>query len=517
MNNAVRGAGCEVWVLPLRMPVWIAVLAALLTAAPLAAQVVSGTYNPRDDQYRMLGLVRAQSEYERAEGALERARQLHDRELISTQELEDRRAAFERARVDYLQQSLAVATTAPHVAIERATKRRAADGRGEVHLTLRVMAAEGAESARFLEMLAPEVLTQLDPGTVSGLSVSLKAEPGPGGTIISQPYERRLPTLRAGRPATVAFHLLRDADEVVVSLQYADRVEERKVLLEMDASAEIVAVQSAQFSQEADLGGQAVYDLRLERFTSRDDVFRLAVIGLPHDVRHEFRDPQTGARLNQIRFPGGENQRDLQLVLSLPQRASDTFRMDEPIRFQALALDETAGGALDRLRDDPAGTAELESLRAGKTQLELLPRGVGRIQVRAMNLYHEIRASDSVAMDVTVRNVGSRALSQVRVRLDAPTDWQARVDPEFIPELPTNGEQRVSVVLLPPGGVVVGDYEARLRTESAAADRRVEVDDKTIRIHVASAANWLGTGMLVLLLAGLVAGVVVAGVRLAKR
>jgi hypothetical protein len=45
----------------------------------------------------------------------------------------------------------------------------------------------------------------------------------------------------------------------------------------------------------------------------------------------------------------------------------------------------------------------------------------------------------------------------------------------------------------------------------------VEVDDKTIRIHVASAANWLGTGMLVLLLAGLVAGVVVAGVRLAKR
>ncbi len=73
-------------------------------------------------------------------------------------------------------------------------------------------------------------------------------------------------------------------------------------------------------------------------------------------------------------------------------------------------------------------------------------------------------ATDPLALDVTVRNAGSRALNQVRVRLDVPADWQARVDPEFIPQLVKGGEQRVSVVLLSPGGVVVGNYEARLRT-----------------------------------------------------
>jgi uncharacterized membrane protein len=120
-------------------------------------------------------------------------------------------------------------------------------------------------------------------------------------------------------------------------------------------------------------------------------------------------------------------------------------------------------------------------------------------------------------MDVTVRNNGSRRLDNLRFRLEAPLAWDARVEPEFISELGVDAERRVTLTLTPPADVMVGDYEARLRTVSAAADRLVETEDKTIRVHVAAAANWLGTGLLLLALLGLVVGVVIFGMRLARR
>jgi hypothetical protein len=64
------GSGCDV------------LLALLLPAGPVGAQVVQGTYNPRDDQYRVLGLVRAQAEYERAEAQYLRGPELADKQLI---------------------------------------------------------------------------------------------------------------------------------------------------------------------------------------------------------------------------------------------------------------------------------------------------------------------------------------------------------------------------------------------------------------------------------------------------
>jgi hypothetical protein len=484
--------------------------------APLSAQVIQSAYNPRDDQYRILGLVRAQAEYERAAAEQERATQLFDEGLISEQDLLERQQTFERARVNYLQQSLAVIFASPHVTIDRAVKSRGQDGKSYVRLTLRNTTGGGVESGKLSGLIEQSLLDQLKPDEVNNVYVSLKAEPGINGAIISSPYEHMIPVMRVGEPVTIRFRLLRDAEEVVVAVNYADKIEEKKVFLEKDASANIVAVQSVQFSQEADLGGQAIYDLRLERFTGDADAFRLLAVGLPRDIRHEFRDPETGARLNQIRFPEGESQRSLQLSAFLPQRSAESFTIDAPIRFWVLALDEATYTSLRDVLETGDSTA-VEELSTGKTRLELVPRGVGRVEVRAMNLYHEIRPGEVVSMDVTVRNSGSRRLDNLRFRLDVPLGWSASIDPEFIPELAVDAEQRVTLVLSPPAEVLVGDYEVRLRTESAAADRLVETEDKTIRVHVAASANWMGTGLLLLALLGLVSGVVWFGLRLARR
>ncbi|MFW5950870.1 MAG: NEW3 domain-containing protein [Gemmatimonadota bacterium] len=490
----------------------------LVMSGGAGAQVIQGVYNPRDDQYRILGLVRAQAEYERAEASYTRARELAGKKMIPAQQLDDARAAFERARVDYLQQSLAVLFASPHITIDRAVKSRGERGRSLVRLTLRNTTTAGVESESVAALLDSELLSSLQPDEIRDVYVSLKAEPGLGGAIISSPYEHRIPVMRVGEAVAVSFALLRDADAVVVSVNYADKIEEKTVYLEKDASANMVIAQSVQFSQEADLGSQAIYDLQLERFTDEENVFRLAAVGLPRDVRYEFRDPETGARLSQIRFPEGQSQRSLQLVLFLPQRSAGGLAMDEPLPFHALVLDDEADAALSGLLTEGVDLeAGLASLRAGRTTMELVPRGVGRLELHTTNLYHELARGQTITMEVTLRNTGSRPLDNTRVEVEAPLNWTARVEPEFVPQLPVDAQQRVAIVLEPPSDVPVGDYEARIRTRSAAADRRVETDDKTVRIHLASTTNWWVTGLLLALLAGLIGGVAVFGARLARR
>jgi hypothetical protein len=490
-------------------------LGALLAAVPAAAQNY-GNYNPRDDQYRLLGMARAQADYEAALREYERARTLRAQNMISEAELERARSMMEGARVNYLQAALAIVFATPHVVIDRAVKFQRADGRKYVRLTVR-NEQSGAEGAKLGEIIDSTLLRQLRPEEVPNVFISLKDDSPGGGAIISQPYEVRIPVLRYGEPVTLEFRLLRDVDAVTVSASYANQTQDRRVYLEKDASANIVTMQSAQFSQEGDLGGTVTYDLELERFTSDARGVRLEVGGLPRDIRYEFRDPASGARLTQLRFPEGTTSQRLSLVLTLPYRDAGRFPLDRAIEFWAFALDAEAAERFDALNRDSLSAAEAAQVPSGKVRLALIPRGAAQLELRAANFYQGITRGDSVVLDITVRNTGSRGVSSVRLVPDAQPDWRVRVEPDLVPEVPINGEAQVRVVLVPPAAVGVGDYDVRVRTEALSADRRVDVEDKTVRVHVAPPANWLGTTALVGLLLALVGGVVWFGMKLTKR
>src|SRR6185369_14457093 len=147
----------------------------------------------------------------------------------------------------------------------------------------------------------------------------------------------------------------------------------------------------------------------------------------------------------------------------IPARDAGRFSLDRPIPFWAFALDADAAARFAQLSRDSLTAEEAQSLAAGKVRLELLPRGIGRLEVRAANLYHQIIRGDSVSMDVTLKNTGSRAVNNVRMSVDVPPEWRARVAPELIAEVPIDGEARVHVTLVPPAEIGVGDYDARLK------------------------------------------------------
>lgn len=492
---------------------WVMALL-LLLAAPLTAQNY-GNYNPRDDQYRLLGMNRAQSEYENALREYNRQRELRERNLISEADVERSRTQMEGARVNYLQAALAIVFATPHVVIDRAVKFQRGD-RKFVRLTLRTENAS-AEGDKLNELIDSTLLRQLRPEEVPNVFVSLKDDSPNGGAIISQPYESRIPVLRFGQPVQIEFRLLRDVDVVTVSATYAGQSQDRRVFLEKDASANVVTIQSAQISQEGDLGTEVRYTLQLERFTSDASGVRLEVGGLPRDIRYEFRDPASGARLTSLRFPEGVTSQQLVLALTIPQRDGGRFALDKAIPFWALALDAEASARFTEMSADSLTATEAASLAAGKVRLELVPRGIGRLEIRSANLYHTIARGDSVTMDVTVRNTGSRAVTNVRLTVDVPPEWHATVSPDLIHDVPIDGEARARITIVPPAEIGVGDYDARIKTDALSAERQVDTEDKTVRVHVEPAANLAGTITLVGLLVALVGGVVVFGMKLTRR
>ncbi len=245
-------------------------------------------------------------------------------------------------------------------------------------------------------------------------------------------------------------------------------------------------------------------------------------------TRYEFGDPTSGARLTQVRFPVGVSQRNLTLTLSLPQRAGGSLpqtALDQPLPFYALVLNDEATDDLNaRLRQvgtlepgSPELASVVDGLDAGMVRLELIPRGIGRVEMRAPNLYHEIFPGDEVSMEVTLRNIGSRRLDSLRLLTETPLGWQGRVVPDLVTALDVDGETVVQLTFSPPDDVPVGDYQMRIRAESAAAERRVESQETTVRVHVAAPANLWLTGTLALLLITLVAGIVIFGIKLTSR
>jgi uncharacterized membrane protein len=193
--------------------------------------------------------------------------------------------------------------------------------------------------------------------------------------------------------------------------------------------------------------------------------------------------------------------------------------IDKPIAFYALAMDnDQAAGLTAILAKKPEiGPRDIEILKAGSVRLELLPRGVGKVEVQAVNLYHEIKVGEDVEMEVRVRNAGTRKLNNIRVFSDLPLNWRADIQPDLIASLEQNKEQVVTIKFQPPADVAVGDYEPKIKTECSADNRKVESEDKIVRIHVAAKTNFIGIGLLVLLLVGLLVGIVVFGIKLTRR
>jgi hypothetical protein len=493
----------------------IRVLLCLCLALPAAIYAQTGsTYNQRDDQYRLLGLKRAKEAYDAARQSYERQQKLFEEQIVSETELEQARVRLKDAEVNYQQSLLAVLFEQQYITVASAVKYQTPDGAKRVRLTV-ANASGGSAEYRHLLPTEDELFRALQPDVVYGVYISLLDDTG---AVISQPYEARIDRLAYGEPCQLDFLLLQDLDVVTVNMIYGKGTERKlKIFLQKDTSTDRVAVQSRQFSQEAELGKTASFDLTLELFSGAQTTFYLETVNLPQALTRVFKDQETQARLNQVKFTERASSQRAVLEVTLPDRPAEGVVVDQVIPFYALAVPAERLAGLPDLRTRRWTQEELQALGVGFVRLELVPRGTGRLLIRAPQLFHAIPPDGSVEMAMDLINEGSRPLANVRTEVDLPLNWTKTVTPALIPSLGIGDEQRVQLRFTPPTGTAAGRYEARIRTSGFSDTQPVNGEDKTVMIEIQPPSNLLGTVLLVTLILGLVAGMVVFGIRLSRR
>ncbi len=491
-----------------------------LAAAALAGLILFGAVAALSAQegpsqtMKLLTLKKAQLQLEKTRGDFDRSLKLKEQGLTSEQEFALVQTAYLQAQVDYQQALINFMGSEARINVASAVKFQDAGGKKFVRVTLRYSSKE-LKQLDNLNIKAEDLFPIDFMKELKDVSVSLKSET----KTISDPYEKTIPSMPLETERNVTFQLLKDVESLDISIFYSGKSETTSVYLQKGVSANIVTINSAQFSQEADLESTATFDLSLEKFSGEANVFKLEVANLPHQINYEFSDPATGARLSQIKFTEGVTSMKLQLKLFLPKNADAQVLIDKPIAFFALALDNDQSAGLQALlaRKPEIGPADIAALKAGSVKLELIPRGVGKIEVQAVNLYHEIRVGEGVEMEVRIKNAGTRKLNNIRIVTDLPLNWRSEIAPDLIAALEQGKEEVVRLKFQPPADVAVGDYEPKIKTECSADNRKVESEDKIVRVHVASKTNVVGIGLLVLLLVGLLVGVVVFGIKLTRR
>ncbi len=463
---------------------------------------------------KLLALKKAQLYVEQTQGEFDRALALKEMGLISEQEFVQKRTAHLQAQVSYQEALISFMGSEARISVASAVKYQDEAGKKYVRVALRYSSRELKELAK-LNIDAKDLFPLDFLREIKDVSVSLRSE----GKIISDPYEKTVPSLSLEQEDEVTFKLLKDVENLDVNVFYAGKDEVTSVYLQKGLSANIVTVNSAQFSQEADLESEASFDLSLEKFSGEANIFRLKVVNLPQQISHEFLDPQTQARLSQIKFTEGVTSMQLLLKLYLPKNADEQVVIDKPIDFYCLALDDEQSSELDRLLTDGPylNPEEIDGLKVGNVKLELIPRGVGRIEVLALSLYHEIRAGETIQMEVRVRNTGTRRLDNVRVYTDLPLNWRSEIRPDLISSLEQSKEEIVNIEFIPSQDVAVGDFEPKIKTECIADNRMVESEDKIVRVHISAKTNVVGITLLALFLVGILVGIVVFGIKLTRR
>ena len=486
-------------------------IAVIITLALFPVSAVAQT----DQATLLLDLKKARAAHLIATQKLENDKKLFESKAISQDEYNRSMNEMMSKEVDYQKMILRVMSQQSYLMVEKAVKYQTSGGERRVKVTLR-STMEGNQEylnqfQEHFDVFTPEMRSSKIYNIFVSL-VNIEDE-----TIIGSPYEIKVPVLDIGKATTADFGLLRDVENLRVSLNYSGRSDNKNIYLEKDASANIVDINSTQFSQEVDLGSAATYDLTLERFSTRDDVYNIIALNLPRQVSYDFLDGETGARLSQVKFTQGVNTKRLSLKTFLPDRDDDEVVIDKPLVFYALVLSREEFKALGSIRERTLEASELDAIKGGKVRLELIPRGVGRIEVRAPSLYHEITVGEQVEMDVTVRNEGSRRLDNIKITTDNPLNWRSVVEPDLIKALDPEKEAIVHLTLLPPDDVGVGAQEVKIKTDAMADNRRVETENKTIRIQVQAKAQVLWTAVLLFSLIGLVVGIVVFGIKISRR
>lgn len=482
-----------------------------------------------------LALERAQISRDRYEREYEEAQKLFEEDVIPLPELSESRRAYERAALEFEAAKIYRETmkleflrAATNISIIQARKYRTSDGRRVVEIVLENTSDVRQGLSLNKDLTREQVAALLE---IQNLIVSLSVAGGqkqteagdpalPQEVVVGEPYESLIPSLKLGERKSLQFRLLQDLEEVGVVMRFLETQRTASIVLRKEALQDIPSINSAQFSQEGDLGAKVAFDIILERLAEEEKTFRLAVINLPKEFDFSFVDPATHASLNQVKFTQQTTKQSLNLSIPIPEKLSREL-VGRNIEFYVFVTDPEAFRSIGELRrkygDAPFKLEDISRIKGNKVMLELIPRGEGELEILAVKTYEEIKTGQQTVVRVDLFNTGTLPVEEVTTVMTPPYEWQAKVSPALIQEIEPGEKEPVHITVTPPKALGVGEYDLYVEAWGMVASEKVEAQQKNITIRVTARANILGNALLIGGLMVLVVGIAVVSIKVSRR
>jgi len=417
---------------------------------------------------------------------------------------------YEQADINLEKVKLDLLKTATHIVVSEARKYRTEDGKSMVDIVL-----ENASDTRDALLVDP-TLTEEELRTllkVENIFVSLK-----NGPIVGEPYEIRIPALAVGQRQLLIFRLLSDEEAVIVVLKYLDIEDDKPVILRKGSQQDLPSINSAQFSQEGELNQDVAFGLTLQRLGDEERNFALAVLGLPRRIDNSF--VNQGAKVSQVKFDQNISRVQLQLRLEIPEKLDPRF-IGRTRTFFALVTRPSEYARINALKvrysDDPVPEPEVKELQSNYVKLELIPKGIGKLEVLVANLYQEIKVGEDLQIRVEFLNRGTVAVQNIKAALDLPYEWESEVDPTLIKLLEPGERAPVDILARPAADIAVGDYELGIEAQGQVGTENIESLEKNISIRIGARSNIAGNTILIGILVLLVFGIGLASIKISRR
>ena len=504
-------------------------------------------------ELEMLKVERAFHSLRKAESDLEQTRQLleqgiytnQDREVIqTTKAFHDANYEMDKSKIDLEKKKLEFFQNATHITIVSAVKSSVADQRKLVKVTLRntsdlqlVLLSErlldelvGQLEERLQEEWDDEILEVLPTRGVRSeaeLISLLRLESVivsvlRGGVNIGLPYEWRLEDLRHDKEDSVEFELQQDVDDLTVALEYLEKREANNVFLQTEAKEDIVTVTSQQFAQEGELGTTVSFDLSLERFSEGENQFQLMTLGLPEKYHHRFiEDQRRRAAVRRVKFTRRLRRVNLSLEVDIPKEMP-AEELLKPIKFFGVVADSSAIKLLKPfVRGDTVPSAEvLSEAGVGYEELELVPKGVGEIEITApaQGYYYRTKPEDDVEIRFFLENTGTSALADVRFEVKPSSRlWKHVLKPEKVDWIEPGKKEEIILTLSSDEPMEIGEYSLKLEASCELSGRPILAEASSFRVHVEGQTDVTLAAILLGAFLVLVVGITVVGIRISRR
>ena len=489
-----------------------------LTAAEQASLTKEQKMNVLRLEDRQLLLEQERRNLETYRNELKTTRELFDQGFIAMQRYNQTQIKYqeavldlEEAQIDLDRTKLDLLEDATHIVVVEARRYKTDDGKAMVDLILK-----NASDTRDALLVDPslaeaEVRSLLK---VDNIFVSLKYN----GPIIGEPYEKRIPSLIVGESESMTFRLLQDVSAVLVEIAYLDQLKKIPIILKKGGQQDLPSINSSQFSQEGELNSEVTFGLTLERLSDEEQSFSLAVAGLPQRIDYAFND--SGAKVNQVKFDENHAKVRIGLILEIPEKLDRRF-VGRTRTFFALVTQPTQYGSINTLKakygDEAIPEDEIKALENEYVKLQLIPKGVGKLEVLVANRYQEIQVGAELQIRVDFLNRGSVAVQNIKAKLDLPYEWESKVEPTIIKLLDPDERGPIQILARPPHDIAVGEYELGIEAHGQVGNENIESLEKNISIRIGARSNIAGNTILIGILVLLVLGIGVASIKISRR